>query len=639
MRFSPSFLDEIRARVPVSEVVRKKVKLQKQGREWRGLSPFNAEKTPSFYVNDQKMRWFDFSAGKNGNIFDFVMETEGLPFPDAVERLAAIAGLPMPIETREQREQDEKRASLTEVMDWAASYFEKELKAPAGREARAYLDRREISDGARAHFRLGYASAERHGLRDYLAAKGANVEAMIEAGLLIHGADIPVPYDRFRNRIMFPICDRGGRVIAFGGRAMEVNAQAKYLNSPETPLFHKGATLYNLHHARKPAHERGEIIAVEGYVDVIALTTAGFPHVVAPLGTALTPEQCALLWRMAEEPILCFDGDKAGLKAAFRAIDTALPLIGAGRSLRFVLLPGGQDPDELLRSGGAAAVAQALAAPLPLVDVLWMRETEGNTFDTPERRATLERRLSELAGHIADETLRRHYAQELSSRLARLLGGQGDARGRVRAPFSPRARGRAQGGARGAPAPGPLQIGASLANSPIFRGVRTAVSPREGLILLILLNHPDLLPSHIEEVATLELAAPETGRMRDALIGWAEGGGKTRENLLQGLEDAGFSSLLAQLAGMAAHATLWNVRVEAASSDAAETLRQALVLHRREWALNRELRAVEARLAASPSEEDSARMRDIQTQLSALDGTEASLEGFGSPSGRVSRTL
>lgn len=653
MRFSPSFLDEIRARIPVSEVVRKKVKLAKQGREWRGLSPFNAEKTPSFYVNDQKGFFHDFSSGKHGDGFAFLMETEGLTFPEAVERLAALAGLPMPVETKEQREQDEKRASLNEVLEWAAAWFEKELSASVGRDARAYLDRREISQQARAHFRLGFAPAERHGLRDHLAGKGASVEAMIEAGLLIHGEDIAVPYDRFRNRIMFPICDRSGRVIAFGGRAMEADAHspssdgrsferpiAKYLNSPETPLFHKGATLYNLHNARKAAHEAGTVIAVEGYVDVIALTAAGFPHAVAPLGTALTTEQCGLLWRMAEEPILCFDGDKAGLKAAFRAIDTALPLIGAGRTLRFVLLPDGQDPDELLRAGGPAAVAQVLAEPLPLVDVLWMRETEGRPLDTPERRAGLERRLREVAGAIADETLRRHYAQELASRLNRLLGrnlGRNlEPRGRGR-DFVPRRRG-AGGGRREAEA-GPVRIGASLANSPLFRGVKSALAPRDGLILLILMNHPELLSAHVDEVAALDFAAADARAMRDAMVRWTEGGGGDRLELGGALADAGLGSLAERLAGMVAHATLWSVRPEAASPDAAESLRQALVLHRRAWALNRELREVEARLAENPSEQDSARLRDIQTQLSALDGAEAALEGFGSLSGRAARTL
>jgi DNA primase len=635
MRFSPSFLDEIRARVPVSEVVRQKVKLKKEGREWRGLSPFNAEKTPSFYVNDQKGFFHDFSSGKHGDGFAFLMETEGLSFPEAVERLAGLAGLPMPVETPEEREQDARRATLGDALEWAAEFFTKQLAAPAGREARAYLDRRQVSAASREKFRLGFATAERHALRDYLAGKGVSVETMIEAGLLIHGEDIAVPFDRFRNRVMFPICDRAGRVIAFGGRALEADAQAKYLNSPETPLFHKGGTLYNLHNARKPAHEAGNVIAVEGYMDVIALTAAGFPQAVAPLGTALTADQCQLLWRLSEEPILCFDGDKAGLKAAYRAVDTALPLLGPGRTLRFVLLPDGQDPDELLRAGGPTAVAQALDRPLPLVDILWVRETQGAPLDTPERRAGLERRLREIAGQIGDETLRRHYAQELSDRLARLLGRAPGGAGRGR-DFSPRRRNLPR---RGEPETGPVRISPALANSPLFRGVRSPIAPRDALILLILMNHPEVLAAQVEEVAGLEFASGEAAALRDAMLRWAEAGGGERDDLQRALEASGLTGIASRLSGMVAHAALWNVRPDAAPADAAESLRQALVLHRRFWALNRELRAVEGRLAENASESDLARLRDIQTQLSALDGAEAALEGFGVSSGRSTRSL
>ncbi|MGJ0504713.1 MAG: DNA primase [Methylocystis sp.] len=634
MRFSPSFLDEIRARVPVSEVVRQKVKLRKEGKEWRGLSPFNAEKTPSFYVNDQKMRWFDFSAGKNGNIFDFVMETEGLSFPEAVERLAALAGLALPVETKEQQEQDRRRATLSEALEEAAVFFEKQLAGSAGREARAYLDRRQISQASREKFRVGFAPPERHALRDHLAAKGASVETMIEAGLLVHGEDIAVPYDRFRNRVMFPICDRAGRVIAFGGRALEAGAQAKYLNSPETPLFHKGATLYNLHNARKSAHETGAVIAVEGYVDVIALTAAGFPNVVAPLGTALTPEQCALLWRLAEEPILCFDGDKAGLKAAFRAVDTALPLIGPGRSLRFVLLPDGQDPDELLRSSGPEALGEALGRPLPLVDLLWMRETDAAALDTPERRAALERRMREIVGEIRDDDLRRHYLQELAQRLDSLFG-RGQQRRFRRADFAPR---KSDGRRRSADA-APVTIGPALANSPLFRGVKAGIAPREALILLILINHPDLIDAHAEDLATLDLDSHDASALRDALLRFAERGDSDKSELREFLASLGLERTVARLEAMAAHATLWSVRPEAAAADAGESLRQAFVLHRRSLALNRELRAVQAMLADNPNERDYARLKDIQTQLSALDGAEAAVEGYGSLSGRPSRNL
>jgi DNA primase len=638
MRFSPSFLDEIRARVPVSAVVGQKVKLKKEGPEWRGLSPFQAEKTPSFYVNDRKGFYKDFSSGKHGDGFTFLMETEGISFPEAVERLAAMAGLALPVETPEAREAEQRRASLTEVLEWAAQYFEKQLRGPAGAEARAYLSRREIGEAERAQFRIGFAPAERHGLRDHLAGKGASVEAMIETGLLVHGEDIAVPFDRFRNRIMFPIADRSGRVIAFGGRAMEKDAKAKYLNSPETPLFHKGATLYNLHNARKAAHEAGTVVAVEGYVDVIAMTAAGFPQTVAPLGTALTPEQCGLLWNMAEEPILCFDGDKAGRAAAFRAIDTALPLLGPGRSFRFALLPDGQDPDELFRSAGPAAVAEAVGGAKPLVELLWARELEGKSLDTPERRAALERRFFELTRAIADETLRRHYAQEFADRCAALFGrsrGEAPRRfdgGRGRRPWQ------RPGGAPASPR-GPVTIGASLANSPLFRGSSSTISPREALILLILLNHPELLAARLEEVTALDLASPEAEALRSVLVRCLADGGGEREDFARAVAAAGLEPLCERLAGMVAHSSLWSVRAEAAAADAGESLRQAMVLQHRVRALDKELRKIEARLASAPSERDSALLRDIQAQLNALDGTEAAVEGFGSMSGRSTRSL
>jgi DNA primase len=639
MRFSPSFLDEIRARVPVSEVVRQKVAIKKQGREWRGLSPFNAEKTPSFYVNDPKGFFHDFSSGKHGDGFTFLMETEGISFPEAVAKLAAMAGLPMPVETAEEREKDKKRATLTEVLEGAAEHFQKQLRGPQGREARDYLARREISPAAQAQFRLGYAAPGRHDLRDALAAKGASVETMIEAGLLVHGEDVTVPFDRFRDRVMFPICDRAGAPIAFGGRALAKDAQAKYLNSPETELFHKGFTLYNLHNARKAAHEAGTVIAVEGYIDVIAMAAAGFPHCVAPLGTALTAEQCGLLWRMAEEPILCFDGDKAGLKAADRAIDTALPLIEAGKSLRFVLLPGGQDPDELLRSGGPAAVAEALRAPLPLVEMLWRRETEGKALETPERRAGLERRFRELSSQIRDPSLRRHYERELDQRLHQLLEGR-DRR------FAPAFRRRAEGfrrSAAGSLGGAAVNVGAALAGSPLFRGVKSPISPRECVLLLIFVNHPSLIAEYLEDLVAVEFESREARALQQLLVEVAtsRGSGEPEAGppLEEEIEKSGLGAFLARLEGMAAHANLWSVRKGAAATDAAVSLTQVLSLHRKVSTLNRELRAVERRLADDPCEEDQARLAEIRAQLSAIEGTEASLEGFGSMSGRMSRAL
>src|ERR1700734_1032875 len=428
MRFSPQFLDDLRTRLPVSEVVGKRIKLRKAGREWRGLSPFNKEKTPSFFVNDQKGMWFDFSSQKNGNIFDFVMQTEGVSFPEAVERLAGIAGVPLPVMTREAQAQDERRKTLHDIVELAAKFFEANLASRAGARGRGYFADRGIPSATQVKFRLGYASGDQYALKEHLGGQKIPVEDMIEAGLLVGGEDIAVPYDRFRDRVMFPIADWRGRVIAFGGRALEKEVAAKYLNSPETPLFHKGATLYNIAAARKAAHEGARVIAVEGYVDVIAMVMAGYEGTVAPLGTALTAEQLALMWRLTDEPILCFDGAGGGRRAAYRALDIALPLLKPGKSLKLATLPDGQDPDDLARSGGREAIEDVLGAARPLAHVLWARESEQGAFDTPERRAALEARIGEVTNAIADETVRRYYRQDFSARLRQMCAPQNFAR-------------------------------------------------------------------------------------------------------------------------------------------------------------------------------------------------------------------
>ena len=355
MRFPPSLLDEIRTRLPVSQVVARKVALKRAGRELKGLSPFKQERTPSFFVNDHKGSWFDFSSGQNGDIFKFVMLTEGLSFPEAVERLAEEAGLPMPKAGPREVEQEDERTRLHALLEASVRFFEAQLAAGGGTEARRYLERRGLSADTIARFRLGYAPNARSALKEHLAKAGFTAADMVASGMLIAGDDIPVSYDRFRHRIIFPITDIKGRVIAFGGRALDPDAPAKYLNSPETPLFHKGAILYNAHGARTAAHDQGRIIVVEGYMDVIALAQAGFAHTVAPLGTALTEDQVRLLWRMVPEPILCFDGDAAGRRAAFRAVETVLPHLKPGFSVQFAFLPDGLDPDDLIRQHGAAA--------------------------------------------------------------------------------------------------------------------------------------------------------------------------------------------------------------------------------------------------------------------------------------------
>ncbi len=651
MRFTPSFLDEIKARLPVSEVVRRRVKLAKAGREWKGLSPFNAEKSPSFFVNDQKMAWFDFSSGQNGNIFDFVMRTEGLSFPEAVERLAGEAGLQMPVVSRESEQRERERATLQDVMELAAAFFEAQLQAREGARARGYLADRGMAPAVQRQFRIGYSPAERFALRDHLAGKGVLAEQMIEAGLLVHGEDIAVPYDRFRDRVMFPICDRSGRVIAFGGRAMDKEVSAKYLNSPETPLFHKSHVLYNHHNARKAAHDKGVVIAVEGYVDVISMAAIGFSHVVAPMGTALTPEQCELMWRMAEEPVLCFDGDKAGRKAAYRAIETALPLIGAGKSLRFAFLPDGQDPDDLARSGGAEAIEAVLGASRPLVDVLWTRETEAGQLDTPERRAALERRLFETIKAIADETLRRHYRQEIEARLGALFGrapggGGGRAYGRQGGGQPGQGGGfRPSGGRYGAPPPPrgyldqAVPASPSLARSPLFAAGRTVISQREALITLIAVNHPGLAATYAEDLAGVDFASRELAGLVDSVLGRLSDPYVDAPAIRAAIANAGSGELLGRVERAAGQSTAWCVRPDAEERDAEEVLKQALALHRRARALHKELRSAELALGSDTTDENLNRLREIQAELAGIDGREAMIEGFGLSIGRQSTGL
>ena len=381
MRFSPQFLDELRARLPVSEVVGQRVKLRKAGREWKGLSPFNKEKTPSFFVNDQKAMWFDFSSGKNGNIFDFVMATEGVSFPEAVERLAGQAGVPLPVMTREAQAHEERRKTLHDIVELAAKFFEANLASRAGARGRGYLADRGISPATQLKFRLGYASGEQYALKEHLGAAKIPVEDMVEAGLLVAGEDIPVPYDRFRDRVMFPI----SRLARTGHRLRRPRARQGSVGEISRIRRRRRSSTRARRSTTSPRRARPRtkarrVIAVEGYVDVIAMVTAGFEATVAPLGTALTAEQLALMWRMADEPMLCFDGDDAGRRAAYRAIDVALPLVKPGKSLKFAALPDGQDPDDLVRSGGREAVEDVLGAARPLADMLWARESEAGPF-------------------------------------------------------------------------------------------------------------------------------------------------------------------------------------------------------------------------------------------------------------------
>jgi DNA primase len=677
MRFTPQFLDELRARLPVSEVVGRRVKLKKAGREWKGLSPFQQEKSPSFTVNDQKGFYHDFSSGKHGDIISFLMETEGVGFTEAVERLASMAGLALPAVTPDAARHEQRRKTLYDVMELAAKFFTDTLASRGGAKARGYLGDRAISPATQVQFRIGYAPGERFALKEHLGGAGIPTEDMVEAGLLIAGDDTPVPFDRFRDRVMFPIADLRGRVIAFGGRALEKDIGAKYLNSPETPLFHKGDNLYNLGPARQAAHNGAPLVVVEGYVDVIAMVGAGFAASVAPLGTALTENQLTLLWKMSDEPILCFDGDKAGQKAAWRAADLALPHLKPGKSLRFALLPEGQDPDDLARSGGRGAIEEVIGAARGLADVIWSREVEGGSYATPERRAALEARINELSNGIRDEVVRRYYRQDLAERLQRTFapdgarggygrggyrgnagggfGGESGRRFQPRGSFTPGAAGRFEPRAGRSQASagsqtinrGPYQASSpQLALSPIMRGQRSAMSRREALILQSLIHHPWLLHEHLEEVAALELAHPEAHKLRAGIIAafandhhHSPDPSEQSEKMRADLAAGGFSQALQRVERAITTSAVWGAQPGAAREDVLSTWHQLVALHRQSHSLLRELKDAEQALGEVASEANNAWLRDVKARLSEVDGTEALIEGFGEQSGRLQRSM
>jgi len=488
MAFPPNFLDEIRTRISVSDVCGRKVKLIRRGREFVGLSPFNNEKTPSFTVNDEKGFYHCFSSGKHGDIFSYVMETEGLSFPEAVEKFAEEAGLEMPRQTPRDRAQEERRKGLHDVLEDACAWFEARLRGGGqGAAARAYLTGRGLDDATIRAFRLGYAP-DGPAFARAMQQKGHSEAMLAEAGLLRRPDDGRSAYAFFRDRVMFPIADRSGKVIAFGGRLMGDAKAAKYINSPDTPLFDKGRTLYNLGPARQAAHDAGRLLVTEGYMDVIALARAGFAEAVAPLGTAMTETQLREVWRMVPEPILCFDGDAAGQRAAERAAERALPLLEPGKSLQFAYLPSGEDPDSLIQAQGAEAMDQVVQGARPLVDLVWTMEVQARPIDTPERRADLETRLRKRVGQIADATVRQYYSEMLRNRLWEAFRGQRrpDSVRRRQAGTLPR-----QAARWGAPA--------NLANP-----AHAAARRRQQVLLATMVNNPGLYEEFAESLAQVE---------------------------------------------------------------------------------------------------------------------------------------
>jgi DNA primase len=659
MRLTPQFLDEIRTRLPVSQVVARKVALKKQGREFRGLSPFKSEKTPSFFVNDQKGFYHCFASGEHGDIFAFVMKTEGLSFPEAVERLAGEAGLALPKPTYQDHhevERADERARLHQVLEASAAWFEARLKAPEGQEARRYIERRGLRRETITEFRIGFAPSGRSALKEHLAGQGFTPAEMATSGMLIAGEDIPVPYDRFRNRVMFPITDLKGRVIAFGGRALDPEAPAKYLNSPETPLFHKGGVLFNAVRARQSAHDRGRIIAVEGYMDVLALHEAGFGEAVAPLGTALTETQVQLLWRMSPEPILCFDGDSAGRKAAFRAVDTAIPLIKAGTSVAFAFLPDGVDPDDLVRQQGREAMDAVLERSRPLADILWEREWASGQWTTPERRAQLERQLAALIARIGDAGVRAHYERDIRGRLfsawnqaggSRLGASRNGAQGAQRRPNSPGGRFNPPSGARGGARDGKSwnrgqpSFQPPPASSDSLRASRlvadqTQAPYREALLLQAIVNHPWLIDEHAELIASLTLTSKPLSELRDALLSLHVGHNfLDRSQVQTHLTDQGLAKILALVERAITHKGDKFAEPEADRAAVETGWRHVLALHERQVGLRKALQSAEQAWLAEGSQEALTRICELQEQLNRGDGVDVA--GESRTDGEVSR--
>jgi DNA primase len=520
-------LDEFKARLPLAEVVARYVRLTRRGRDLWGCCPFHNEKTPSFHVVQDRGFYHCFGCGQHGTAIDFMMAIEGLDFAQAIARLAELTGLPAP--QRSAAAGPPVDQTLYAVNAAAARWFAGRLESAQGAEAAAYLAGRGLDRATILRFGLGYAPGDRTALKRALQAEGYSEASAIEAGLLVRPDDGGASFDRFRHRVTFPIHDRRDRVVGFGGRALG-EARAKYLNTPDTPLFHKGELLYGLALARPAARQQGTVVLAEGYMDVIALAQAGFANAVAPLGTAVSEAQLALLWQLADEPVVCLDGDEAGLRAAHRLIERALPVLKPGKSLQFAFLPRGQDPDSILRRRGRDFLAKVIGESIPLHELLWSRETATRSLHVPQQRLALEKRFRELAATIPDRALSRLFLGAFFKRMHLALR-------RANPPTrnSPSLIARDDG-----PGVGARRLGALLAK-PEFADARQLFGP--------ILVHPGLLHEVEEEFAGLEFTEPELDSLHQAILSWyGESGHLDPDGLSNHLSEIGFAGLVKQLA-------------------------------------------------------------------------------------------
>jgi len=538
MSLPPGFLEDLRTRVSLSSVVGRKVTWdprksnQGKGDMWAPC-PFHQEKSASFHVDDRKGYYYCFGCHAKGDAVTFIKETENLGFMEAVEVLAREAGMPMPARDPRAAQVADRRSQLVAVMEEAVKWFRLQLRTSAAADARAYLAKRGLSPEAQDRWEIGFAPDARQGLYQALRQKGVADDLIVASGVCAKpDADGSArdargggaPYDRFRGRIIFPIRDGRGRAISLGGRAMDPNARAKYLNGPETELFDKGRNLFNHAPAREAAGKGAPLVVAEGYMDVIALSEAGFKAAVAPLGTAVTEDQLRLMWRISDEPIISLDGDTAGIRAALRVIDLALPLLEAGKGLRFAVLPGGMDPDDLIRAQGAGAMQAVLDGAQPMVKLLWSRAIEGKVFDSPERKAALDKSLREQLKRIVDPSIRSHYGEEVKQLRWDLFGQRTRA---PRAAQAPRQGGQFGGGQFGGGggrfdkrfADGPVQPVPSTKGSLLATASdRVEEVLREAVILATLITHPSLIHRFETALERMDLADSAHDTLRGLIL-------------------------------------------------------------------------------------------------------------------------
>jgi DNA primase len=561
MRYGEGLLEEIRRRTDLVQLVGRRVKLTRKGREMWGCCPFHQEKSASFKVSNERRTYKCFGCGKGGDCFRWLTETDGLSFQESVEKLAGEAGVELPKWSPEDEAREQKRKSLYDIVELAAKFYEAQLFEPAGREARDYLKGRGLDGTAARQFRLGYAPSGANALIAHLTGQNITQDDMIAAGLARPAEDGRPMRDFFFNRVMFPIADGRGRVIAFGARALEADAKPKYINTGETQLFSKGTQLYNFATARAASIKAGTIILAEGYMDVIALVRAGFAHSVAPLGTALTEDQLQLLWRTAPEPVLAFDGDAAGLKAAHRAAHLALPHLKPGHSLRFAFVPTGEDPDSYIAANGAGAMSVLLEAALPLSKLLWRAETEGKDLSTPERRAGLEHSLKEITDRITDPKIAGYYRRDFEQMVFESFKRRSPAPATGSSSRMPLRNSTAGGKFRGdfKPRPGtPEAVSASVQSSALVRAGRSgqatqaARQAKEMELGRLLLEAPEITFSEAESLAILDLADPSLDRLRHELLNLAASGSSLEKAGVQThLTRKGMADLLVRFAGPA----------------------------------------------------------------------------------------